>query len=209
MQAISLVGFELGSSLWWLVAGVCVDALTAHEADAWSCLHWSRFGAMSAGLREGFYGRVPATQGRAVALRVKPPARAAVSTLTGWHPSRSSVRPAVPAGIATAAVRGARCRATEGQGNELPAAASPLRFWRPPARPTRHSLRSVSRRPQGRRCSWVLGSTSLQPLRQASWHIGRDAAPTRGGGSPCAGRPTAHPPAAPPSWVRGTCGGSF
>jgi len=37
----------------------------------------------------------------------------------------------------------------------------------------------------------IVRSVSLQPLRQASWHIGRDAAPPVGRGSPCASRPTA------------------
>ena len=54
-----------------------------------------------------------------------------------------------------------------------------------------------------------VGSPSLQPLRQASWHIGRDAEAPCEKGSPCASRPTALPPAAPPSRVRGTCGGIF
>jgi len=52
-------------------------------------------------------------------------------------------------------------------------------------------------------------SASLQPLRQASWHIGRDAAPPVGRGQPV--RQSSHraPPTAPPSIARGTCGGIF
>ena len=46
-----------------------------------------------------------------------------------------------------------------------------------PARPPRQSLRLVSRPPQRRRPSETGQASPLQPLHQASWHIGRDAAP--------------------------------
>ena len=42
-------------------------------------------------------------------------------------------------------------------------------------------------------------SASPQPLRQASWHIVRDAAPPAGSGSPCASRPTAPCQRRPPA----------
>ena len=55
----------------------------------------------------------------------------------------------------------------------------------------------------------IVRSAALQPLRQASWHIGRDAAPPVGRRQPV--RQSSHraPPTAPPSRVRGTCGGIF
>lgn len=55
----------------------------------------------------------------------------------------------------------------------------------------------------------IVRSAALQPLRQAGWHIGRDAAPPVGAGSPCASRPTALPPRRPRRIARGTCGGIF
>jgi len=54
----------------------------------------------------------------------------------------------------------------------------------------------------------IVRSAALQPPRQASWHIGRDAAPTVGG-QPV--RQSSHraPPTRPRRIARGTCGGIF
>lgn len=46
-------------------------------------------------------GRAPAARGRAVVLRIEP---LRVSTLTGFHPSRNTARPAAPAVMTTAAL---------------------------------------------------------------------------------------------------------
>ena len=62
-----------------------------------------------------------------------------------------------------------------------------------PARPPRQSLRLVSRRPQRRRTSETGRSSPLQPPRQASWHIGRDAASPE----PWAARAPVVPPRSP------------
>jgi hypothetical protein len=53
------------------------------------------------------------------------------------------------------------------------------------------------------------GSAALQPLRQASWHIGPDAAPSVGRWQPV--RQSSHraPPRRPRRIARGTCGGIF
>ena len=90
---------------------------------------------------------------------------------------------------------------------EVPAAALPLHSQRSAARPPRQSLAfgslggtSAAEAP----LLVIVRSASLQPLRQASWHIGRDAAPPVSGGSPCASRPTALPPLRPRQSVRGT-----
>ena len=55
----------------------------------------------------------------------------------------------------------------------------------------------------------IVRSAALQPLRQASWHIGRDAAPPVGRGQPV--RQSSHraPPTRPRRIARGTCGGIF
>ncbi len=76
-----------------------------------------------------------------------------------------------PCQIVTPVTRHARCRAAECDG----VIGS--------ARPPRQSLRLVSRRPQRRRTSEAGRSPSLQPPRQTSWHIGRDAASTGTRGS--------------------------
>jgi hypothetical protein len=55
----------------------------------------------------------------------------------------------------------------------------------------------------------LVSPAALQPLRQASWHGGRNAAPPAWGGSPCAGCPTALPPAAPPSTGEGDLWGDL
>jgi hypothetical protein len=54
-----------------------------------------------------------------------------------------------------------------------------------------------------------IGPASLQPLRQASWHIGRDAAPSEHGAARAPGQPTALPPAAPPSCGEGDLWGDL
>ena len=46
-------------------------------------------------------GRIPAARGQVVVLRIEP---LRVSTLTGFHPSRNTGRPAAPAVMAKAAL---------------------------------------------------------------------------------------------------------
>lgn len=84
--------------------------------------------------------------------------------------------------IATPSTRHARSRA----GLEVIAAA----------RPSRQSLRLMSRRPRGRRRSGDCGQLRLRAA-QPAW------------GSLCAGRPTALPPRSPRAVARGTGGGIF
>jgi hypothetical protein len=99
--------------------------------------------------------------------------------------------------IVTPVTRHARCRAAEC--DEVIG----------PARPPRQSLRLVARRPQRRRISEAGRSPSLQPPRQASWHVGRDAASPEHGAARAPVVPPRSPQLRPRRITRGTCGGIF
>ncbi len=97
--------------------------------------------------------------------------------------------------------RHARCRAAEC--NELRSIRLDRHASRSPG------VRLVSCRPRSRRISEPARSSSLQPLRQASWHIGRDAASPEHGAARAPVVPPRSPQLRPRQRVRGTCGGIF
>jgi hypothetical protein len=131
-------------------------------------------------------GRVPAARGRAVALRVEPLSKAQRLAPVGL-PSLTRIR------------SGRRSRLGH-------AAASPLHSQRSAARPPRQSLAfgSLGGTSAAEPPLLVnLRSAALQPLRQSSWHSGRDAAPPGGRGQPV--RQSSHraPPSCAPVELRG------
>ena len=198
-------------------------------------------------------GRVPAAQGRAVALRVEPLSEAqrlapvGRPSLTqhgqaggaGWidgsgpfpcpgiagpvsftlrvHEARLANGPTCKslrcASLGAAPVRSPpRSPAMpvagplKSGGTEVLAAASPLHSQRSATRPPRQSLAfgSLGGTSAAEPPLLVnLRSAALQPLRQSSWHSGRDAAPPGGRGQPV--RQSSHraPPSCAPVELRG------